>query len=63
MVLKLGAASGRIYALKLFAEWYLTLCYLKDDDIEQARQLLKTINSSSGHPQQSQAARLLEELK
>jgi tetratricopeptide (TPR) repeat protein len=44
------------------AEWYIALAYLKQDDMDRARQQLEEIANNSGHYKQESARNLLESL-
>ncbi|WP_019986961.1 hypothetical protein [Rudanella lutea] len=45
------------------AQWYLAMLYLKQGDVERARQQVQTIAAEANHPYQVEAARLKKELE
>ncbi|MFP4048299.1 MAG: hypothetical protein ACLFT4_11145 [Bacteroidales bacterium] len=44
------------------AQWYMALTYLKINDIESARQILKEISETSGHPYKNKAQNVIGEI-
>lgn len=45
------------------AEWYLALTYLKKNDLEKARAMLRTMGQMAGHPYGSEAETLLKQIE
>lgn len=47
---------------KEYAEWYLALSYLKDNDINKGRVLLQKVHAQISHKYYKEAGEVLEQL-